>query len=147
MVARRVAPLPHRLEFDTAPAAARSCMGARRPAGSFSMGAGMPAMNAPQMNGATHDLLTEWIDLARVLLADASAPTRKRVQLFWTFAATAFKNNVAASDIITADFIRLAIDAGLISESGRWVPADVRATERRHGRKDISMFSIGPRAA
>ena len=94
-------------------------------------------MNAPQMNGATHDLLTESIDLARVLLADASAPTRKRVQLFWTFAATAFKNNVAASDIITADFIRLAIDAGLISESGRWVPADVRATERRHGREDI----------
>jgi hypothetical protein len=86
----------------------------------------------------TTDLLAGLLEAARRQIADSSQPTKARVRLLWSLAAAAHANNTAASDVIRHDFMALATDVGLISASGRWLPADVRDHIRCHGRTDIN---------
>jgi hypothetical protein len=88
-------------------------------------------MNAP----TTIDVLGQVIENARRKIADRAMPTKTRVQWLWSYAKAS--RGVAASDVLQAEFMQLAIEVGLISANGYWMPNDVRTSERWHGREDI----------
>jgi hypothetical protein len=91
-------------------------------------------MNVPLQNPPI-DVLSQVIENARQKIADDSVPVKARVQLLWAYAKAA--RDLAASDVLQDEFVRLAIETGLISESGRWLPDNVRASVRPYGREDI----------
>jgi hypothetical protein len=80
----------------------------------------------------THSF-TQTVDDSRALLSDATLPTPRRAHLLWAAAKTA--RQFGAADAVMTEFLRLAVDIGLIDSAGRWIGADVR--ESRFGRQDI----------
>ena len=91
-------------------------------------------MNAPATI-PTADALGQVVENARQQIADRTIPTKTRVQLLWAYAKAA--RDLAASDVLQHEFMRLAIEAGLIANNGYWVPDDVRANARPYGREDV----------
>jgi hypothetical protein len=87
------------------------------------------------MKRNNNDRLTEIIDRARSRLADTDLPTKKRIVLLW--AAAKASRELAASDVVRAEFLRLAVDVGLITVSGRWATTDVRESILRYGADDV----------
>jgi hypothetical protein len=92
-------------------------------------------MNAPVRNPPAVDFLQQVIDNARPQVADRSATTKERLQVLWAYCK--HSRGLAAADVLHDAFMALAIEAGLIGADGWWLPTDVRASIRRHGREDI----------
>jgi hypothetical protein len=57
------------------------------------------------------DLLSQVIERARPQIADPEATPRQRLQRLWAYARAS--RDLAASDVLLAEFRQLAIDAGL----------------------------------
>jgi hypothetical protein len=62
--------------------------------------------------------------------------TKQRTRVLW--AAVRRARNLAAADVVHAEFMALAVEVGMIDERGRWLGDDVHETIRRHGARDIS---------
>jgi hypothetical protein len=92
-------------------------------------------MNAPLQNPSAVNFLQQVIENARPQVADQTASTKERVETLWAYAK--HSRGLAASDVLHDAFMKLAIEAGLIGADGWWLPRDVRASIRRHGREDI----------
>jgi hypothetical protein len=45
--------------------------------------------------------------------------------------------HLGSNDVVSAEFIRLAIETNLIDSNGRWTGDDVRKSVRRYGREDV----------
>ena len=69
------------------------------------------------------DLLTEAIDHVRPFL-HRRRPLRERLADFWAAAAASI--DLAASDVVEADFLALANDSGLATDLGHHRDADLR---------------------
>jgi hypothetical protein len=82
------------------------------------------------------DLLTRVIESVRPLLADATQPTKTRIQLLWAAAKHARK--FGAADVVHNAFTALAVETGLINKHGHWTGTDVRDDVRRHGAEDVA---------
>jgi hypothetical protein len=79
------------------------------------------------------DLLAEAVEAVRPLLRAGS--TKERVRILWSAARSA--RGLATEDQIERAFLQLAIEVGLIDQSGYWTGEDVRPDLRRHGRADV----------
>jgi hypothetical protein len=66
----------------------------------------------------------------RPALLDKSKPTKARIRILWSVIS-------ASNDVVSAEFIRLAIETNLIDSNGRWTGDDVRKSVRRYGREDV----------
>ena len=86
-------------------------------------------MNAP----VVIDLLEQAIECVRPHVLTATI--KRRCRMLWSAAKLAF--NLATEDQIEAEFLKLAVEVGLIDARGWWLPEDVRAGIRRHGREDL----------
>ncbi len=70
-------------------------------------------MNAPLALPQTVDLLTQAIERVRPLL-NREQPLKTRIRVLWAAAKNA--HGFAASDVVAAEFIRLACDTGLTAD-------------------------------
>jgi hypothetical protein len=61
------------------------------------------------------DLLTEAIEIVRPQL-ERSKPLKERVEIFWSAVAAAADNNLAAVDVLRAEFLQLAADTSLAAD-------------------------------
>jgi hypothetical protein len=59
------------------------------------------------------DLLTQVIEMVRPQLR-RSKPLKERVEIYWSAIAAA--NNLAAADVLRAEFLQLAADTGLAAD-------------------------------
>jgi hypothetical protein len=73
------------------------------------------------------------IDRTRCQIAASQTP-KQRIQLLWAGAKAA--RQLAASDVLLEEFMRLAIEIGLIDANGCWI-ANVRDSVRRFGKEDV----------
>jgi hypothetical protein len=87
------------------------------------------------MNAPAIDLLSQAIERARPLVADASRPTKERIRILWAAAKAA--RDCGASDVVHDAFVQLAVETNLIDEKGWWTGEDVRPSVRRYGREDV----------
>jgi hypothetical protein len=78
--------------------------------------------------------LDDAIANARPLLANG-APTKARVRVLWAAAKKA-RHDAPAGEI-TAAFMALAVETGLIDAAGNW-GADIRESRRRYGGEDVA---------
>jgi hypothetical protein len=83
----------------------------------------------------TVDLLASALDRVRPLLMNART-TKDRVRLLW--AAIKKSRDLGAPDVVSEEFMRLAIETNLIDRRGRWTGSDVRESERRFGAEDVA---------
>jgi hypothetical protein len=81
------------------------------------------------------DLLMQTIECARPALLDKSKPTKERVRILWSAAKRA--RDLGSDDVVSAEFLRLAIETNLIDSNGRWTGDDVRKSVIRYGREDV----------
>ena len=61
--------------------------------------------------------------------------TKPRIHALWAGARMA--RTLAVSDVVQSEFMRLAIETGLISSGGFWTGDDVRRSVRRFGEEDV----------
>jgi len=92
-------------------------------------------MTAPFPPPPAVSLLAQAIEHVRPLLADQTKSTKLRVRILWGAAKSA--RDLAACDVVTDEFLRLAVETNLIDTRGYWTDRDVRESVRRHGRADI----------
>ena len=85
---------------------------------------------------AAVDFLTQLFSEIRPEFADTTRPLNTRLRLFWSYAKWA--QDLAARDVVGAEFMRLAIEVGFITASGYWGSAGVREDLRRLGHEDIA---------
>jgi hypothetical protein len=79
-------------------------------------------MTAP-LSPPAIDLLTLAADYVRPLLG-RSSPLGERLQTLW--AAVVAARDIGASEVVEAEFLRLARDSGLFADLGRHANADLR---------------------
>ena len=84
----------------------------------------------------TVDLLAPALDRVRPLLMDDSRTTKDRAHLLWAAAKKA--RDFASPDVVSDEFMRLAIETNLIDQRGRWTGNDVSEGERRFGAEDVA---------
>ena len=86
------------------------------------------------MNAPVTDLLTQAIECVRPALMESKS-TKSRIRILW--AACKKARDLGAIDVVTDDFIRLAVEVNFIDQRGRWTGEDVRDYVRRYGRDDV----------
>jgi hypothetical protein len=73
-------------------------------------------MNAlTPLAAAPIDLLIEAVEIVRPQLK-RSKPLKERAKIFWSAVAAAADNNLAAVDLLRAEFLQLAKDSGLAAD-------------------------------
>jgi hypothetical protein len=99
------------------------------------MSATQAAARAARVEGGRADLLTQAVDRALPMLADAARPTKERIRLLW--AAVKMARDLAASDVVHEAFMAVALRAGFIDDKGRLIGADVAEHRRAFGAQDV----------
>jgi hypothetical protein len=81
------------------------------------------------------DLLIQTIECVRPALLDKNKPTKECIRILWSAVKRA--RDLGSNDVVSAEFIRLAIETNLIDSNGRWTGDDVRKSVRRYGHEDV----------
>ncbi|MFZ1885403.1 MAG: hypothetical protein WAU53_17845 [Rhodoplanes sp.] len=93
-------------------------------------------MNAPR----AVSLLDQFVAEKRLML-EQPHPAKARIRLLWALCKYARTKRLAAGDVLREEFMRLAVDVGMIDERGHWIclhKDEIRQGIIPYGRTDVA---------